>query len=225
MIAEGRITHELAVEHVRQIKHHRALGTSVMWLHKGSARVRLHHSKGSTDENDWFWVFPTGSFVPEKALGRAVNVWVRARGEVTAIALPRNVQVRVRRGKAYVYPMTPGGVSWVIEPVIVTNIDENEIADAIGLALDAAPTRSPERPDFRDPNRSDPLRDAGVRSDIGSKLFSLRFATDETSIYQWQPNRGGGFVNPELLQSMSVSATTHEVARAIIEALPNAPEK
>lgn len=226
MIAEGRITGELAVEHIDKIKRHRTLGTLSLWLHKRKARVQVGSSTGEIDLKDWIRVFPTGSFEPEEALGRAVNVWIGPPDEVIPIALARKVTVQVRRDKAYVYPMTPGGGSWAIEPVLVVALDEAVLADAIGEALDAAPARWQKSPNFRDADRPDPLRNAGIKSDRGSKLFTLEFRSDITSVLRWHPNRrGGGFVGAETLVSLTSSASTRDLARVIIDALPSTAEK
>jgi len=226
MIAEGRITGELAVEHIDQIKRHRTLGTFTLWLHKRKARVQVGPLTDGIDMKDWIRVFPTGSFEPEEALGRAVNVWIRPPGEVTPIALARKVSVRVRRGKAYVYPMTPGGGSWAIEPVLIVAVEEAALADAIGKARDAAPARAQKAPNFRDPDLPHPLRNAGVKSDRGSKLFTLEFRSDSTSVIRWHPNRkGGGFNSFETFVSLPSSASMRDLARVIIDALPSTAEK
>lgn len=173
-------------------------------------------------------VMPGASNGPEQILAGKVRVAIRKpeSRDVIPISLPRKVYVRVRRGKAYVYPVTPGGCGWAIEPVLVVAVEEAALADAITEALDAAPARAQKAPDFRDPDRLNPLRNAGIKSDRGSKLFSLEFRSDVTSVSRWHPNRkGGGFLGSETFVSFTSSANTRDVARAIIDALPSTAEK
>ena len=229
-IHNGVISEHLAIKHVELIREHQKKGTHWLWLHRsdpGKSGVPWNSPNvNALRLQEWFQV-SVDDGDPEEVLAKKLRlIRMPFQEKIVSLVLPKHVDVRIRRKKTYVYALRGGGIRWVVDPVIVTDISEEAIASALNVVIPAAPVTGGESPDFRDKSRPQPLRAAGIRSDIGSKVFELEIDATEIQVARRLWGRGRDVSdNSEFLAKLPSDTSTIEIARIVIAAEPDTPAK
>jgi hypothetical protein len=229
-IHKGVITEHLANKHIELITEHQKMGTHWLWLHRSDpSRSGVPWNSPivrSLRLQEWFQV-SVDAGDPEEILAKQLRlVRLPSQGKIISLILPKYVHVRIRRKKAYVYAYRGGGIRWVVDPVIVTDVSEAGIAKALDVVIPAAPITSGTLPDLRDKGNPQPLRAVGIKSDIGSKVFELEFNATEIRVARRLWGRGRDVSDStELLANLPPTASTIQIARTVLAAEPNTPAK